>query len=105
LLPLAGPAPLSRRTAALRRGRISRARLSVGGAGRVTFSLDGDTITADGKRPAREASTTRVGALPCDAHDKMTQTGQVADAAKASVAFSACLRDPAEESRDCRRVA
>lgn len=54
VLPIANPAPLLRRAFTLPRGRrIARARLHLSAAGNVTFTVNGDPITVDGKRADR----------------------------------------------------
>ncbi|MFI0735943.1 family 78 glycoside hydrolase catalytic domain [Streptomyces sp. NPDC021225] len=55
VLPIANPAPLLRRAFTLPRGRrIARARLHLSAAGNVTFTVNGEPITVDGKRAARD---------------------------------------------------
>ncbi|MEU3781964.1 family 78 glycoside hydrolase catalytic domain [Streptomyces sp900129855] len=57
VLPIANPAPLLRRSFALPRGRrIAEARLHLSAAGNVTFTVNGDPITVDGKRADRGRS-------------------------------------------------
>ncbi|AXG82023.1 hydrolase [Streptomyces paludis] len=54
MLPIAGPAPVLRRAFTLPRGRrIDRARLHLSAAGSVTFTVNGDPITVDGKQANR----------------------------------------------------
>ncbi|MER5183744.1 family 78 glycoside hydrolase catalytic domain [Streptomyces sp. NPDC002896] len=54
VLPIANPAPVLRRAFTLPRGRgIAKARLHLSAAGNVTFTVNGDPITVDGKRAAR----------------------------------------------------
>ncbi|WP_425247932.1 family 78 glycoside hydrolase catalytic domain [Streptomyces sp. NEAU-NA10] len=51
VLPIANPAPVLRRAFTLPRGRrIAQARLHLSAAGNVTFTVNGDPITVDGKR-------------------------------------------------------
>jgi len=58
VLPIANPAPLLRRAFTLPRGRrIARARLHLSAAGNVTFTVNGDPITIDGKRADRGRTT------------------------------------------------
>ncbi|MEU5645349.1 family 78 glycoside hydrolase catalytic domain [Streptomyces milbemycinicus] len=53
MLPIANPAPVLRRAFTLPRGRrIATARLHLSAAGNVTFTVNGDPITVDGKQPA-----------------------------------------------------
>lgn len=55
VLPIANPAPLLRRAFTLPRGRrIARARLHLSAAGNVTFTVNGEPITVDGRRAARD---------------------------------------------------
>ncbi|MEV4230532.1 family 78 glycoside hydrolase catalytic domain [Streptomyces bobili] len=57
VLPIANPAPLLRRAFTLPRGRrIAKARLHLSAAGNVTFTVNGDPITVDG-RPANRGRT------------------------------------------------
>ncbi|WP_244205383.1 family 78 glycoside hydrolase catalytic domain [Streptomyces bobili] len=57
VLPIANPAPLLRRAFTLPRGRyIAKARLHLSAAGNVTFTVNGDPITIDG-RPANRDRT------------------------------------------------
>ncbi|MFJ4648645.1 family 78 glycoside hydrolase catalytic domain [Streptomyces bobili] len=57
VLPIANPAPLLRRAFTLPRGRhIAKARLYLSAAGNVTFTVNGDPITIDG-RPANRDRT------------------------------------------------
>ncbi|MFI5874992.1 family 78 glycoside hydrolase catalytic domain [Streptomyces sp. NPDC051445] len=54
VLPIANPAPVLRRAFTLPRGRrIARARLHLSAAGNVTFTVNGDALTVDGKRADR----------------------------------------------------
>ncbi|MFF0160558.1 family 78 glycoside hydrolase catalytic domain [Streptomyces sp. NPDC005263] len=54
VLPIANPAPVLRRAFSLPRGRrIAKARLHLSAAGNVTFTVNGDPITVDGKRANR----------------------------------------------------
>ncbi|BBC31473.1 Hydrolase [Streptomyces graminofaciens] len=51
VLPLANPAPVLHRAFPLPKGRrIAKARLHLSAAGNVTFTVNGDPITVDGKR-------------------------------------------------------
>ncbi|MCX5093930.1 glycoside hydrolase family 78 protein [Streptomyces sp. NBC_00365] len=55
VLPIANPAPLLRRSFTLPHGRrIDRARLHLSAAGNVTLTVNGDPLTVDGKRAARD---------------------------------------------------
>ncbi|MFF2128276.1 family 78 glycoside hydrolase catalytic domain [Streptomyces olivochromogenes] len=55
VLPIANPAPLLRRSFTLPHGRrIDRARLHLSAAGNVTLTVNGDSLTVDGKRAARD---------------------------------------------------
>ncbi|MEU6352933.1 family 78 glycoside hydrolase catalytic domain [Streptomyces sp. NPDC047072] len=55
VLPIAAPAPLLRRSFALPRGRrIAEARLHLSAAGNVTFTVNGDPLTVDGRRAVRD---------------------------------------------------
>ncbi|MEV6407112.1 family 78 glycoside hydrolase catalytic domain [Streptomyces bobili] len=57
VLPIANPAPVLRRAFTLPRGRhIAKARLYLSAAGNVTFTVNGDPITVDG-RPANRDRT------------------------------------------------
>ena len=57
MLPMANPAPLLRRTLTLPRGRrIERARLHLSAAGNVSFTVNGDPLTTDGKRAAADGA-------------------------------------------------
>ncbi|MFF3816703.1 family 78 glycoside hydrolase catalytic domain [Streptomyces bluensis] len=57
VLPIANPAPVLRRAFTLPRGRrIARARLHLSAAGNVTFTVNGDPITVDGRRAAGDRS-------------------------------------------------
>ncbi|MER6957952.1 family 78 glycoside hydrolase catalytic domain [Streptomyces sp. NPDC000618] len=54
VLPIANPAPVLRRAFTLPRGRrIAKARLHLSAAGNVTFTVNGDPITVDGRPAAR----------------------------------------------------
>ncbi|MCW8383298.1 family 78 glycoside hydrolase catalytic domain [Streptomyces justiciae] len=51
VLPVAAPAPVLRRAFTLPRGRrVTRARLHLSAAGNVTFTVNGDPLTVDGRR-------------------------------------------------------
>ena len=55
ILPIANPAPLLRRAFALPRGRrVATARLHLSAAGNVTFTVNGDPLTVDGRRATRD---------------------------------------------------
>ncbi|NGN62590.1 family 78 glycoside hydrolase catalytic domain [Streptomyces sp. A7024] len=56
VLPIANPAPLLRRSFTLPGKRIARARLHLSAAGNVTFTVNGDPITVDGKQAAAEGA-------------------------------------------------
>ncbi|WP_309484595.1 family 78 glycoside hydrolase catalytic domain [Streptomyces himalayensis] len=57
MLPIATPAPVLRRAFTLPRGRsIAKARLHLSAAGNVTFTVNGDPITVDGKRAAQDGT-------------------------------------------------
>ncbi|UGQ11332.1 glycoside hydrolase family 78 protein [Yinghuangia sp. ASG 101] len=57
VLPIATPAPVLRRAFTLPRGRrIAQARLHLSAAGNVTVTVNGDPITVDGERAARDRS-------------------------------------------------
>ncbi|WP_405607770.1 family 78 glycoside hydrolase catalytic domain [Streptomyces sp. NBC_00076] len=54
VLPIANPAPVLRRAFTLPRGRrIAKARLYLSAAGNVSFTVNGDPITVDGKQADR----------------------------------------------------
>lgn len=54
VLPIANPAPVLRRAFLLPKGRrIAKARLYLSAAGNVTFTVNGEPITVDGKRANR----------------------------------------------------
>ena len=58
MLPITNPAPVLRRAFTLPRGgRITRARLHLSAAGNVTFTVNGDPITVDGKPATRDATS------------------------------------------------
>ncbi|MER6562033.1 family 78 glycoside hydrolase catalytic domain [Streptomyces sp. NPDC001027] len=56
MLPIANPAPLLRKTADLAHGDIATARLYLSAAGNVTFTINGEPLTTDGRKPAKDQS-------------------------------------------------